>query len=358
KTDVTIHNFAPQDLSPPLASGSRQNNLSQSAGKLVAKGRALVESSATNGLALTDWKSVQLVGDSRWRSSRVNIYEYRYPAPSVPMLGVSRRTVLKEWGSLVSSDEVYCVKDLEEFVHAPFVPRPELAHSSTKRKRAEEQDAKGAESLTSDGKIQSSASKSAQEPPPKRRKLCHGAIFDLIPPPHVHPTALYRATRTEPSAIQEYKRTVPIILRPYTNPLPQPSKHGRRAWIIPLRGQLPWTGTTAGFLLEEQDRPVPPAPRSLEPIFWTRAAIKVFWAYLLGLQRGGRVGAMGFMLHLARTRESSGEVTTGMSSSSPPKEVTAEEAALALSRTDYIKVYHEATKSMFLRTALDLWVYE
>jgi hypothetical protein len=67
---------------------------------------------------------------------------------------------------------------------------------------------------------------------------------------------------------------------------------------------------------------------------------------------------MGFSLHLARTRETIDEVTTGIRSSNPPKEVTAEGVASALSKTDYIKVYHEAKKSMFLRTALDLWAYE
>lgn len=114
----------------------------------------------------------------------VNVYEYRYPAPPVPLLGVSRRTVLKEWGSLVSPDEVYCVKDLEEFVHTPAAHRRKAAHhnSVAKRKRIEEQDEKAQDGYASHGKIQTSASRTTEEHPAKRRKVCQGTIFDLIPP--------------------------------------------------------------------------------------------------------------------------------------------------------------------------------
>jgi hypothetical protein len=114
-----------------------------------------------------------------------NVYEYRYPAPYVPRVGISRRTVLKEWGSLVSSDEVYCLEDLEEFVHVPashFQASAPHTPGLAKRKREDEQDSNAKDSSTNDEKIQPSASKTAQEHPPKRRKVCEVAIFDLIPP--------------------------------------------------------------------------------------------------------------------------------------------------------------------------------
>lgn len=69
-TNVIVHNFAPQSMSAPSASGNRHNRLSQAASKVVAKGRDLVESSATNRSISFEWKSVPVVNDPRFWTSR------------------------------------------------------------------------------------------------------------------------------------------------------------------------------------------------------------------------------------------------------------------------------------------------
>lgn len=175
----------------------------------------------------------------------------------------------------------------------------------------------------------------------------------------------------------------------------------RRAWVIPVRGTLPWPNTTGAAILDwrggfEDDadsyhsdvheavepdvddtrdavKPIPPTPRSLEPVFWTREALQAFWEYLKLLRVDGKLGSLGLTFHAApKYRDGSIPSTCGQGNffhfrgaSNPdsfpaqPQETTSErDTGSDLSTVDYIKVYHDAVKSMLLRTAIDIWSYE
>ncbi|KAF6751668.1 hypothetical protein DFP72DRAFT_1172079 [Ephemerocybe angulata] len=291
-----------------------------------------------------------------------------------------------------------------------------------------------------------SASASIQPPPSKRRKVDCGPLHGIIPRPHIYPSMPVDSNLPAPAVSQKpYKRTKPIYLAPYTDPLPPSSIWDRRAWIIPVRGSLPWEGCTAADVLFERDpddqdsvpsssssvlpleKPVPPAPRSLEPVFWTRGALVQFWEFLKVLRRDGKMGMLGVAFQpsaqyrsgggLSRdgtgfgwssegaggqgqfaqqeeakrgrkgkerakaqgywdcdlgfgfggSRESSfADISAASGSGQAANANVAEDAAEqsvprlspGLTGVDYIKVYHEAGKSMVLRTVFDVWAFQ
>lgn len=121
-------------------------------------------------------------------------------------------------------------------------------------------------------------------------------------------------------------------------------------------------------------KPIPPAPRSLEPVLWTREALQTFWEYLKVLRVDGKLGSLGITFHAAprykdgsmpsTAREGQAWLFDSLSqrSSAPSTQskggATQANDGLGLSSVDYIKVYHDAVQSMFVRTAIDIWQYE
>ncbi|KAG2007255.1 hypothetical protein CC2G_014963 [Coprinopsis cinerea AmutBmut pab1-1] len=215
------------------------------------------------------------------------------------------------------------------------------------------------------------------------------ALSNSAPQPHIRPTPILSPSQSESTKIREYKRLPPICLPPHSDPLPPPNVYDRAAWIIPLRGTLPWRDATSAYLLDDSIhdpldpdihavRPIPAPLKSQEPIYWTRPAIAAFWEFLSSLQEGGRVGALGLSFHAARSanistqtdaelnREISASVHQENTTKDGDSHTSADSASTSartscsspLSSLDYIKVYHPANKSMYVRAALDIWKYE
>jgi hypothetical protein len=339
-----------------------------------------------------------------------SLYAYSSPLPEVTREERGPTEELKEWGSSVEENEIWALADLEEFQSTDFssllrkesLPR---SQDTKKRARSPEDEQRDADSGPAEA---------------KRRKLDDGPLHGVIPrvstalqvcsspkssyqehpplflQPHILPSKLVDPANLH-TKTKAYKKTSPILLPPFTSPLPQPSPHDRRAWIIPVRGVIPWKGSSPAETLQEPGaKPIPPTPRSLEPVFWSHTALKSFWEWLQILQDGGKLGTLGISFHAAARARNGGllsstsnghgggdgtgstwearaqnrilglgggaqrltkdaTTTTGVGDDIEP---TTKVQQPNLSTVDYIKVYHDAIGSMSLRSVFDVWAYE
>ncbi|KAF9492653.1 hypothetical protein BDN71DRAFT_1509234 [Pleurotus eryngii] len=266
---------------------------------------------------------------------------------------------MKEWGTAVDDNEIYDIQELEEF--RSFLTRHEHNASSPPRRPL--------------------SPLQAEERPRKRLKVEAGSLFSWIPQPHIH-TSPYRP-RDAAVTIHPFSKAKPIILPPHTFtdfvPLPQT----RTAWIVPVRGTLPWEGSSSAVAHTSSD------PSDLKPfdgtvsgiicrqIMWNKVSLVEFWTFLLTLRDKGTLGSIGISFH---TSHSSTRSCTQISTASAhegyqgPSEVTStvdkdasgnnERSSSSRSNyrsiikdVDYIKIYHDGAVAMRVRSVLDAWRY-
>ncbi|TFK29480.1 hypothetical protein FA15DRAFT_752610 [Coprinopsis marcescibilis] len=391
--NITVHHYTAEEAISASAPRSALNSSSSSSGDLVSAARALVASCATKSPAVcNEWKDTHAENENsgRWSIGAV-VYEYRLSPPPTPTeyLKCASKT-LKEWGSSVTSDEIWSLLELEEFVHCTttsLTPGPTTASPATDRLQ-EIGSLKRPRTEDIGASVQPKTVPVELEPEPrpaKRQKLDYGSLNDLIPHPHIHPTVVSKPKAHSKSALQEYSRNKPTILSPHDSLPPAPT-YGRRGWIIPVRGNLPWEGSTRAYVLDDntynnanieletsvvkKPKPMPPGLGGDAPILWSRAALKSFWSFLLAIQKAGAIGPIGVSFHLApSTAHSSDSSESGQKSSkssstgsSVPsrqeQDLATRSVSSRLNAVDYIKVYHEASKSMTFRTVFDLWSCE
>jgi hypothetical protein len=151
------------------------------------------------------------------------------------------------------------------------------------------------------------------------------------------------------------------ILRPYsshTPPTPElllGSKWARCAWIIPIRGTLPWPCTSAALLddlstvsLDESHTLTSSSsnPRAQVPsltsgsnntLFWTASALRDFWEYLRRMRDKKQLGPLSISFCL---RENKKKLTEG-----------------DLVNIDCFKLYADAGLAMHVRQALHIWIF-
>jgi hypothetical protein len=147
------------------------------------------------------------------------------------------------------------------------------------------------------------------------------------------------------------------------------------AWLIPIRGILPWENCTSGAFLDASCIiPTPSSPIVDNQISWTQDSILKFWEFLLRLREVGKLGPLGISFNCSlQTRISPGttnvdqrfyidpdllflDVTTSNTEAVPYPQETC--SNLNLSTVDYIKVNHDAPCRLYVRNALDAWSYE
>ncbi|KAI0781331.1 hypothetical protein BD413DRAFT_608492 [Trametes elegans] len=97
-------------------------------------------------------------------------------------------------------------------------------------------------------------------------------------------------------------RATLTAIPPYTEATAQrhlDDPYGRLAWLIPVRGQLPWEGTTPAVLVADSPETVnvPPQPPNHDlpcppTIVWTRAALRNLWSFLQALRDAGNLGPL------------------------------------------------------------------
>lgn len=127
------------------------------------------------------------------------------------------------------------------------------------------------------------------------------------------------------------------------------------AWLIPIRGILPWENCTSGAFLDASCTiPIPSSPIVDDQISWTQGSILKFWDFLFRLRQVGKLGPLGISFNCSlQTRIS--PVTTSNSDAYPQETCSTN---LSLSMVDYIKVNHDAPCRLYVRNALDAWSYE
>lgn len=169
--------------------------------------------------------------------------------------------------------------------------------------------------------------------------------------PHIHPSP-FIASDT-PLKIKPFKKAEPIFIAPYTV---LPTSDIQLGWLIPVRGAFNWENCTSAELLDSSgDLPCPASSGAVDCISWTEDSLLKFWDFLLSLRKIGSLGPLGVSFHVARTKEPS-SLTSSLSISRGTAESTLYSSKLNFS--DYIKVYHDAPKTLYIRYALDIWQYQ
>jgi hypothetical protein len=154
------------------------------------------------------------------------------------------------------------------------------------------------------------------------------------------------------------------LIRPYS----------RSAWIIPIRGILPWKGCTSAVMLDEVENMPPSSPGPITSpaqndyhIAWTRISVASFWDFLLAIQQAKTLGPISISFHAASppiisfTRPTN-ELDQDTNRSTFSKDITSKSFENSVFRpslqvVDHIKVYHDVTYAMYLRNVLDAWSY-
>jgi hypothetical protein len=74
--------------------------------------------------------------------------------------------------------------------------------------------------------------------------------------------------------------------------------HMRMAWIVPIRGQVPWHGTSEGRILTD-DKELAKSPYAksksyTQPIMWTPGLLLGFWKHLIRHRKLNTLGPLAF----------------------------------------------------------------
>ena len=131
------------------------------------------------------------------------------------------------------------------------------------------------------------------------------------------------------------------------------------AWLIPIRGTLPWHNCTSGAFLDPASHviPTPSSPIIDDQISWTQGSILQFWDFLYRLRQVGRLGPLGIAFNCCSSQS---RATTDITDQQMPTTDTLPypQESRSLSMVDYIKVNHDAPCRLYVRSALDAWSYE
>ncbi|KZP09732.1 hypothetical protein FIBSPDRAFT_839181 [Athelia psychrophila] len=206
--------------------------------------------------------------------------------------------------------------------------------------------------------------------PKKRRRLDNEYLHHIIPQPHYRPSSAEEPSPRDLQTMSIYKRLRAVAIPPYD--LARAKEHlntpyTRSAWIIPVRGKLPWYGSTPAVMLDSLDDNPPsgPIPGSDEHVLWSHTALRCFWDFLLSLQQLHVFGYLSISFHAAspstdgsKEAESSmssgysnrGQVSTDMNTASVPY--------ANLLGVDQIKLYHDSQHAMRIRNVLDAWAFQ
>lgn len=146
------------------------------------------------------------------------------------------------------------------------------------------------------------------------------------------------------------------------------------AWLIPIRGTLPWENCTSAVFLDASH--IIPTPIVDDQVSWTQGSILKFWEFLLRLREVGKLGPLGISFNCSSQSRISPATTDVDDHQVHPDllflNVTATTTHTSssyyhpqgtprignLSMTDYIKVNHDAPCRLHVRSALDAWSYE
>lgn len=180
--------------------------------------------------------------------------------------------------------------------------------------------------------------------------------------PHFYSSAGRTAVRDRPTEIPPYKKVKPVAIPPYgdnvTQLLHPLSAFARTAWIVPVRGILPWALCTQAVVLDDSEE-ITAFGKEGALIQWTNASLIKFWDFLKDAREAGNLGQVGVSFHVATARERESLMPTDaineQSGNSALGVSGLQVWSRPLSSVDYIKIYHKASNAMSLRNILDAW---
>ncbi|KZT07399.1 uncharacterized protein LAESUDRAFT_758411 [Laetiporus sulphureus 93-53] len=380
---ITVHNFSTRHADPIDSQDA------------LDRGKQIVDAA----VSAEQWFRPARILDELTFIIRGNCYAYIHPPPRCFSRDWESRDVpictLKDWGEMPETGEdpdVFSLQDLKEFESTRL-----LANLSGTRKREAEsmhvseimESAEGdiiKDSLN--GKKRAGDELTQEERPPKRPCFNEQSLQRTIPQPHYIPSPVLTtdavAGEIDPSKF--YASFQPTPIAPYTSDtmnewLEDPAARG--AWVVPIRGALPWEDCTPAAILftksansnsssadnEEQNQLPRRAGKSsdLAPfgpaqITWTYASLVEFWAFLRTLREAGTLGPISLSFHSApviRVTSSSSTVPqAGHATESKTSEKTTLLAISTLLSVDHIKIYHDVGYAMRLRNVLHAWRYK
>ncbi|KAF9269461.1 hypothetical protein L218DRAFT_269385 [Marasmius fiardii PR-910] len=260
---------------------------------------------------------------------------------------------MREWGSPVDDAEEFNMNNLPSFgsTDLDYLFDPRIAPSSDEENIKQQ---------------------IAKAPPPEQ--FDQSPLFKVFPQPHLH--VFGNAEMIAPCKIPAFSKADPIPIFPNTLPV-KPLSNARRAWLVPVRGTLPWNHATPAVVLDPKISPQ--LPRSADPVVslpiaWTHASLRAFWMFLLELKQRTGLGPITVSFTAAgygsiRTLNSrvprfeymdsdDEELNASPSQGSPDTMTSSNWNLNALGSVDYIKVYHNAQLSMHLRSVIDCFGFE
>ncbi|KAH0831265.1 hypothetical protein J3R83DRAFT_13899 [Lanmaoa asiatica] len=353
---ITVHEF----VAVEVVSTSR-------AALQLERGRDLAFGCSTSNR----WVTPQSTTDSSaFALRRDRLYQYRFSPP--PLITAIRSINIHEWGQPSHADDPdhFLIQDLQEFESTDF--QTSLMHSRI-----------GEVEPSRHGKRSQDSGLNANEPA-KRPRLEASSILDLVPQPHFIQAPAAKFQPVDTRKIPHYQKTLPTPIPPYdaaaVNQLLS-CRFRRVAWLIPVRGSLPWDGASTAVILEgTQVASRSPSPclhlPAAQPcaITWTSDSLQHLWTFLGSIQQARHLGPLSLSFHAApadafSTRDIMSEPV--WESNHPyylqhsPKHITgsSDDFATDICRThleciDYIKVYHDVPYSLSLRNILDAYQYE
>ena len=156
-------------------------------------------------------------------------------------------------------------------------------------------------------------------------------------------------------------RREPVFVSPYTEI--SLSDDARVAWLVPVRGILPWDDCSSAVVLDDLDDLFSPAERDIR-VTWTRESLLQFWNFLIDLRKSGTLGALGISFHISRSSLSVRHTPPNHRAVVFPTPVQPSHPTAApdgsrptIKAVDYIKIYHDNRRRLHLRRILDEWAY-
>lgn len=172
---------------------------------------------------------------------------------------------------------------------------------------------------------------------------CRSHLIDLVSQQyHYYPCPLARKpldVKSLKERVPPFKKSPPIYLHPHSEndvKFYMEEPFATCAWLIPIRGKFPWAKASEGKVVGEDE-----SREDDQAVVWTKTGLKKIWEFLINLHEQQKVGRISLSLHIAH--ESSEE--------------RADETGGVLDQ-DHIKVRHDASLAMTIRTILDVWKYE
>lgn len=366
---LTVHNYV--DDEGPILSHSTST-------AALELGRDLARAASSN-LA---WRKPSVFFNKRlFALKHDQLYQFNVSPPQVGT-PAPRTHVLQDWGIPPSDEEALALETLEEFVHPKLeAARPARERPASQNSRSDIHDPQPRQTA------RSPTHEMSLEPPMKRPRYDAASISNLIPQPHYVPGPSVRFRPLDSEHFRPYRKVQPSLIAPFdlaSAKLFLNTSYNRAAWLIPVRGILPWDDATCATILEPSQVPqgddTPPLPSGPAPlgdgisrITWTHHSIVHFWEFLISIQQAENFGSISISFHSAPsdtafTLDSALGLTAG-SGNRPVQPAQAGRPSdlsdglsdqvrhAQLEATDFIKVYHDTKYSFYLRNILDAYMY-